>query len=131
MKKLTAILVVILALVLTASALAEPVLIGIPDDGTNLSRAIKLLETAGLLEVDPAAGYTPEIKERKSDVGKYSKISKPEDLSSDDIVREVIRRRFASANEREASDVADIMDDEEQALLEEIISRARSGSNGE
>jgi len=63
MKKLTAILVVILALVLTASALAEPVLIGIPDDGTNLSRAIKLLETAGLLEVDPAAGYTPEIKD--------------------------------------------------------------------
>ena len=66
MKKFTAILVV-LALVLTASALAEPILIGIPDDGTNLSRAIKLLETAGLLEVDPAAGYTPEIK----DITKY------------------------------------------------------------
>ncbi len=86
----------------------------------------KLIEGIGAKFV-----YTPEIKERKSDVGKYSKISKPEDLSSDDIVREVIRRRFASANEREASDVADIMDDEEQALLEEIISRARSGSNGE
>ena len=41
--------------------------IGVPDDGTNQSRAIKLLETAGLIEVDPAAGYTPELK----DVTKY------------------------------------------------------------
>lgn len=38
-----------------------------PDDGTNLSRGIKLLESAGLIEVDPAAGYTPEIK----DITKY------------------------------------------------------------
>lgn len=53
-----------LALVLlTASASAETLLIGIPDDGTNLSRGIKLLETAGLIEVDPAAGYTPELKD--------------------------------------------------------------------
>lgn len=52
----------VLALVLlTASASAETLLIGIPDDGTNLSRGIKLLETAGLLTVDPEAGYTPEI----------------------------------------------------------------------
>lgn len=35
----------------------------IPSDGTNLSRGVKLLETAGLIEVDPAAGYTPEIKD--------------------------------------------------------------------
>ncbi len=41
--------------------------IGIPNDGTNLSRGIKLLETAGLLEVDPAAGYTPEI----ADIANY------------------------------------------------------------
>lgn len=40
---------------------ANAVKIGIPDDGTNQSRAIKLLETAGLITVDPAAGYTPEI----------------------------------------------------------------------
>ena len=59
----------IFALVLTAvlvlsnagSAFAETLQIGIPDDGTNLSRGIKLLETAGLITVDPAAGYTPEI----------------------------------------------------------------------
>ena len=38
-----------------------------PDDGTNLSRGIKLLEAAGFIEVDPAAGYTPEIK----DITKY------------------------------------------------------------
>ena len=36
--------------------------IGIPDDATNQARAIKLLETAGLIEVDPAAGYSPEMK---------------------------------------------------------------------
>lgn len=46
---------------------AGPVKIGVPDDGTNQSRAIKLLESAGLIEVDPAAGYTPELK----DVTKY------------------------------------------------------------
>ena len=58
-KKLAAL---ILALtLLTSIASAETLQIGIPDDGTNLSRGIKLLETAGLLTVDPEAGYTPEI----------------------------------------------------------------------
>ena len=65
---ITRILALSLALVLVAaSACAETLLIGIPDDGTNLSRGIKLLEAAGLIEVDPAAGYTPELK----DVTKY------------------------------------------------------------
>lgn len=65
---ITRILALSLALVLAAaSACAETLLIGIPDDGTNLSRGIKLLEAAGLIEVDPAAGYTPELK----DVTKY------------------------------------------------------------
>ena len=53
-----------LALVLaltTAAAAADALQIGIPDDGTNLSRSIKLLETAGLITVNPDAGYTPEI----------------------------------------------------------------------
>ena len=58
---------VVLAVLLIASfvtaASAEKQLIAIPNDGTNLSRAIKLLETAGFLTVDPAAGYTPEIKD--------------------------------------------------------------------
>lgn len=48
-------------------AAGEPLKIGIPDDATNGGRAIKLLETAGLIEVDPAAGWTPELK----DVTKY------------------------------------------------------------
>ena len=62
MKKLIAlVLTFVLALTLTAAALADPLEIGIPDDGTNLSRGIKLLEAAGLITVDPAAGYTPEI----------------------------------------------------------------------
>ena len=58
---------IVALLTVSVSALAETLLIGVPDDGTNLSRGIKLLETAGLIEVDPAAGYTPEIK----DVTKY------------------------------------------------------------
>lgn len=49
------------------AAAGEPLKIGIPDDATNGGRAIKLLETAGLIEVDPAAGWTPELK----DVTKY------------------------------------------------------------
>lgn len=63
MKKLSFVLALLCALTLTAAALADPILIGIPDDGTNLSRGIKLLETAGLLKVNPDAGYTPEIKD--------------------------------------------------------------------
>lgn len=45
----------------------EPIKIGIPDDATNGGRAIKLLESAGLIQVDPAAGWVPELK----DVTKY------------------------------------------------------------
>ena len=56
-----------LALSACGKKTSEPVKIGVPDDGTNQSRAIKLLETAGFIEVDPAAGYTPELK----DVTKY------------------------------------------------------------
>lgn len=46
---------------------AEPLKIGVPSDATNQARAISLLETAGLIEVDDAAGFTPELK----DVTKY------------------------------------------------------------
>lgn len=71
-KKLFA-LVLVLVLAVGAAACAggakpkEAVKIGIPDDATNGGRAIKLLETAGLIEVDPAAGWVPELK----DVTKY------------------------------------------------------------
>ncbi len=54
-------LAVALVLSLNLTAFADSLPIGIPDDGTNLSRGIKLLETAGLITVDPEAGYTPEI----------------------------------------------------------------------
>ena len=47
----------------TAKANANALKIAIPSDGTNLSRGIKLAEAAGLIEVDPAAGYTPELKD--------------------------------------------------------------------
>ncbi len=41
--------------------------IAIPNDATNGGRAIKLLETAGLFKVDPAAGFVPE----KTDITEY------------------------------------------------------------
>ena len=40
-----------------------PLKIGVPDDATNQARAIKLLETAGLITVDPAVGFSPELKD--------------------------------------------------------------------
>jgi ABC-type metal ion transport system substrate-binding protein len=45
----------------------ETVQIAVPNDATNQGRAIKLLESAGLIEVDPDAGWTPETK----DITKY------------------------------------------------------------
>ena len=71
-------LVTLIAVLLLASLIASPalsanayaagdVLIGIPDDATNGGRAIKLLESVGLIEVDPEAGWVPELK----DVTKY------------------------------------------------------------
>ena len=47
----------------TPAASGEPVKIGIPDDATNGGRAIKLLESVGLITVDPAAGWVPELKD--------------------------------------------------------------------
>ena len=71
-KKLVTLLSTLLIVALFASLVpsafaASDVLIGIPDDATNGGRAIKLLESVGLIEVDPAAGWTPELK----DVTKY------------------------------------------------------------
>ena len=65
MKKIfTIVLVSLIALSLFAGGSQEkaPLKIGVPDDATNQARAIKLLETAGLITVDPSVGYSPEIK---------------------------------------------------------------------
>jgi ABC-type metal ion transport system substrate-binding protein len=62
-----AVLVAVSVFSLVGCTQTEAVKIGVPDDATNQARAIKLLETAGLIEVDPAAGYSPEIK----DITKY------------------------------------------------------------
>lgn len=73
-KKLLSIISVLLLVALLAgcggnsaeapdAAAGEPLKIGIPDDATNGGRSIKLLETAGLIEVDPSAGWTPELKD--------------------------------------------------------------------
>lgn len=37
--------------------------IAVPSDPTNEGRCFKILESAGVLEVDPSAGYIPEIKD--------------------------------------------------------------------
>lgn len=71
MKKIIyTLLVILLAFVpLCAGGNKEnaPLKIGIPDDATNGARTIKLLEKAGLIEVDPSVGFNPELK----DVTKY------------------------------------------------------------
>lgn len=45
------------------SELKEGDKIAVPSDPTNEGRCFKILESAGLIEVDPAAGYTPELKD--------------------------------------------------------------------
>ena len=67
MKKLLTVAIVLALSLSSVLALADTQLIGVPDDATNLARALKLLEVAGLIELDPAAGNAPEIK----DVTKY------------------------------------------------------------
>ncbi len=67
MKKIFAVLLVLVFVFASLSALAETQIISVPNDSTNLCRAIKLLEAAGFIEVDPAVGDTPEIK----DITKY------------------------------------------------------------
>lgn len=47
----------------TVASTGETQQIGIPSDATNGARALLLLEQAGLIEVDDAAGYTPELKD--------------------------------------------------------------------
>ena len=60
-KKLQTLILAVILVLTVSIASAETLQIGIPDDGTNLSRGIKLLETAGLITVNPDAGYTPEL----------------------------------------------------------------------
>lgn len=58
-------------------------IIGIPSDLTNGGRAIKLLEAAGLIEVDPAKGYVPT----KADIVKYNKRIKIREAESGILAR--------------------------------------------
>ena len=65
---LSTLLLAALFVTLVPSAFAaNDILIGIPDDATNGGRDIKLLESVGLIEVNPDAGWTPELK----DITKY------------------------------------------------------------
>lgn len=40
--------------------------IAVPNDATNEGRALKVLEAAGLIKIDPAAGDSPELKDIKT-----------------------------------------------------------------
>lgn len=46
-----------------ASGSSQTLKIGVPSDATNQSRALNLLDAAGLIEVDESAGYAPELKD--------------------------------------------------------------------
>lgn len=92
------------------------------------SEAKSMLENLVSKEIGARFIYSPVMVEKEESDGKNSLISKPEDLSSDEIVREVIMRRFASANNRKAADGTELMDAEEKALLEKIISQARENT---
>ena len=63
----TLLLVALFATLVPSAFAAGDILIGLPDDATNGGRAIKLLESVGLIEVNPDAGWTPELK----DITKY------------------------------------------------------------
>ena len=100
--------------------------VGLDTVNTDLEKRIKdLAGNSGAHII-----YDPEIKVGENDESDYSSISKPEDLSSDKIVQEVIMRRFASRNGRIVQDGEELMNDEEKKLLEEIITKAR-GRNEE
>lgn len=45
------------------SELKDGDMIAIPNDATNGGRALKVLEAAGVIKVDPAAGYTPTLND--------------------------------------------------------------------
>ena len=45
------------------SQLKEGDKVAVPQDATNEGHCFKILESAGVLKVDPAAGYTPELKD--------------------------------------------------------------------
>ena len=47
----------------SVSELKEGDKIAVPSDPTNEGRCFKILEAQGVIEVDPAAGYTPELKD--------------------------------------------------------------------
>ena len=55
--------------------------IAIPNDVTNGGRAIKVLADAGLIELDPAAGFNPTVK----DIVKYNKKVEIKELAANTI----------------------------------------------
>ena len=60
-------LTLVLTLALSAPALAQSVQIAFGDNAIDTARTIKILESAGFLEADPAAGFSAEL----SDVTRY------------------------------------------------------------
>ena len=56
-------LTLVLTLALSASALAQSVQIAFGDNAIDTARTIKILESAGFLEADPAAGFSAELSD--------------------------------------------------------------------
>lgn len=78
----------------------EALQISIPDDVTNGARALKVLESAGLIELDNKAGYTPEIKDIKKYI--YNIKIKPQKADTlvntlDDVSGSVINNTFSTS----------------------------------
>mgnify|MGYP000940478276 CR=1 FL=1 len=61
------------------SELKDSDTIAIPNDATNGGRALKVLEAAGVIKVDPAAGYTPTL----NDITENPKNIKFEEVEAD------------------------------------------------
>ena len=82
------------------TTIAEGGLVAIPNDVTNGGRALLLLEEAGLIEVDDAAGLIPSLK----DVTSNPKNLKIQDMAANQIPRSLPDLDLAVINNGVASD---------------------------
>ncbi len=63
MRRVFIVAIALVAALVSSASSAQPLKIGVADDPTNCGRALKLLEAAGLIVTDPAAGFAPESKD--------------------------------------------------------------------
>lgn len=87
-------------------------IVAIPDDTTNGGRALKLLETQGFIEIDPAAGLTPTLQ----DITKYNVQLDIKELAATNIPPTLADVTFAAVNSGVASNAG--LNVEDALLLE-------------